>query len=118
MWAWLSYWKMKEREAKIEWQNQLQQGYYHYVCDKLLQLCPTLCDLMDSSLSGSSIHGILQARILEWVVMPFPGNLPDPGINIVSLTSAVLAGSFFTARAILETIIGVILIACIFKLMC
>ena len=31
----------------------------------------TLCDPMDHSLPGSSVHGILQARILEWVVMPF-----------------------------------------------
>ena len=37
---------------------------------KSLQSCLTLCDPMDSSLSGSSVHGILQARILEWVVMP------------------------------------------------
>ena len=33
-------------------------------------LCPTLCDPMDCSLPGSSVHGILQARILEWVAMP------------------------------------------------
>ena len=35
------------------------------------QLYPTLCDPMDSSLPGSSVHGILQARILEWVAIPF-----------------------------------------------
>ena len=35
------------------------------------QSCPTLCDAMDYSLPGSSVHGILQARILERVVMPF-----------------------------------------------
>ena len=35
------------------------------------QLCPTLCDPMDCSLPGSSVHGILQVRILEWVAMPF-----------------------------------------------
>ena len=35
------------------------------------QLCPTLCDLMDCSPPGSSIHGILQARILKWVVLFF-----------------------------------------------
>ena len=33
------------------------------------QLCPTLCDVMDCSPPGSSVHGILQARILEWVAM-------------------------------------------------
>ena len=40
---------------------------------KSLQLCPTLCDPMDCRLPGSSIHGILQARILKWVAMPFSG---------------------------------------------
>ena len=35
------------------------------------QLCPTLCDPMDYSLPGSSVHGILQARIVEWVDIPF-----------------------------------------------
>ena len=38
---------------------------------KSLQLCPTLCDPTDCSPPGSSVHGILQARILEWVAMPF-----------------------------------------------
>ena len=37
---------------------------------KLLQLCPTLCNPMDCSLLDSSVHGILQARILEWVAVP------------------------------------------------
>ena len=36
----------------------------------MLQLCLALYNLMDSCLPGSSVHGILQARILEWVVMP------------------------------------------------
>ena len=35
------------------------------------QLCPTLCDSMDCSLPGSSVHGILQARALEWVAISF-----------------------------------------------
>ena len=35
------------------------------------QSCPTLCNNMDSSPPGSCVHGILQARILEWVVIPF-----------------------------------------------
>ena len=38
---------------------------------KVAQLCPTLCDPMDCSPPGSSVHGILQARILEWVAIPF-----------------------------------------------
>ena len=40
------------------------------VCAPSLQSCLTLCDLMDSSPPGSSVHRILQARILEWVAMP------------------------------------------------
>ena len=39
------------------------------VSPKSLQSCPTLCDPMACSLPGSSVHGILQARILEWVAM-------------------------------------------------
>ena len=42
---------------------------------------PTLCDPMDCGLTGSSVHRILWARILEWVAFPSPGNLPDPGIE-------------------------------------
>ena len=38
---------------------------------KLLQSCSTLCDPMDYSLPGSSVHGVLQARILEWVAISF-----------------------------------------------
>ena len=41
------------------------------VCAKPLRSCPTLCNAMDCSPPGSSVHGILQARILEWVAMPF-----------------------------------------------
>ena len=70
--------------------------YSGILCVKLLQLCPTLCDPMDCTLSGFSIHGILQARILEWVAMLPPGDLPNPGIKSVSLLSPALAGRFFT----------------------
>ena len=38
---------------------------------EVTQSCPTLCDPMDCSLPGSSIHGISQARVLEWVVISF-----------------------------------------------
>ena len=41
----------------------------------------TLCDPMDCGPLGSSVHGILQARRLEWVAIPFSGDLPDPGIE-------------------------------------
>ena len=44
------------------------------------QSCLTLCNPKDDSLPGSSVHGILQARILEWV-FPSPGTLPETGIE-------------------------------------
>ena len=50
---------------------------------------------MDCSLPGSSVHGILQARILEWVVMPSSRGLSDPRIEPVSLLSPALTGRFF-----------------------
>ena len=42
-------------------------------CAKLLQSCPTLCDPVDHSPPGSSVHGIFQARIQAWVACPCPG---------------------------------------------
>ena len=45
------------------------------------QSCPTLCHPMDYSPPGSSVHGILQARILEWIAFPFLGDLPNPSIE-------------------------------------
>ena len=54
---------------------------YVYVCAKSLQLCLTLYDPVDCSTPGSSDHGILQARILEWEPCPSLGDLPDPGIE-------------------------------------
>ena len=47
----------------------------------LAQLCLTLCDPMDCSPPGSSVHGILQARILEWVAIPISKDIPDPEIE-------------------------------------
>ena len=61
------------------------------MCAKSLQSCATLCNPVDCSQPGSSVHGFLQGRIqesewagiLEWV----PGDLPDPGIEPVSPAS-------------------------------
>ena len=61
------------------------------VCVKSLQSCPTLCDAMDCSLPGYCAHGTLQARILEWVAVPSPGDLPDPEIEPASFTSPASA---------------------------
>ena len=59
-----------------------------YTCKNLTEIlvlvaqsCPTLCDPMDCSLPGSSVHKIFQARILEWVAISFSRDLPNPGIE-------------------------------------
>ena len=62
------------------------------VCTKSLQSCLILCDPMDCGPPGSSVHGILQARILQGVACPPPGDL-DPGIEPTSLTSPALISS-------------------------
>ena len=51
------------------------------------QLCSTLCSLMDCSPPGSSVHGIFQAGILEWVAFLSPGDLSNPGIKLSLLHS-------------------------------
>ena len=68
---------------------------YLTVCCLVTKLCPTFCNPMDCSPPGSSVHGISQARFLEWVAFPPPGNLPNPGIEP---ESPALAGEFFTAE--------------------
>ena len=69
---------------------------------KLFQSCLTLWDPIDCILPGSSIHGSLQARILEWVAIPPSGDLHDPGMEPMSLTSPALADEFFTTSVTWE----------------
>ena len=56
----------------------------HAATDKSLQSCPTLCDFMDCSLPGSSLHGIFQARVLEWVVIAFVSKVMSLLFNMLS----------------------------------
>ena len=58
---------------------------------------------MITTIPGSSVHGILQAKILQWVAIPFYGDLPNPGIEPGSVASAALAGGFFTTSVTWET---------------
>ena len=59
------------------------------------QSCLTLYDPVNCSPPGSSVHGIFQARTLEWVAIPTPGDRPEPGIEP---TSPTLAGKFLPLR--------------------
>ena len=60
-----------------------------------LQSCPSLCNPVDRSPPGSSVHRILQARILEWAAL-LQGIFPTQGWKPTSLKSPALAGKFFT----------------------
>ena len=80
----------------LTWPSSYKDAGYMglaHVCAKLLQLCLTLCHPVDSSLPGSSVRGIFQARILELVAFSFL-DLPDPGTEPESLTSPALAAGF------------------------
>ena len=65
---------------------------------KLLQSCPILCDPMDCSPPGSSVHGILQARILEWVAMSSSRGSSQPRDRTHLFCSSCTACKFFTAE--------------------
>ena len=74
--------------------------YHKYVLRaESFWLGPTLCDPMDHSLAGSSVHEILQARILEWLPCRSPGDLPNSGIEPSSLISPTLASRPITTSA-------------------
>ena len=59
---------------------------------------------MDCSLRSSSVHGIFQAIILDWVAISYSRDLPDPGIKPVSVVSAALAHGFFMISATWEAV--------------
>ena len=73
--------------------------YMCCVCAKSLQSCPTLHNFMDYSPPGSSVHGILQARILEWAVISSSRESSRHGSNPRLLRFGHLAGRFFTTIA-------------------
>ena len=85
------------------WCHHIEDILKHRNLDIISFMCCYLCaqyisillNPVDYSPSGSSVHEILQARILEWVAFPAPGDLPDPGIEPISLGSPALAGRFF-----------------------
>ena len=67
--------------------------YSSRLSDALLCLAVSnSCNLRDYSPPVSSIYGIFQARILEWVAFPTSGDIPQPGIEPMSIASPTLAG--------------------------
>ena len=86
-------------------QHQLQEGCVrtHQVSEcvcacSVPQLWALFVTPMDGSRQGSSVYGILQARILEWVAIPFSRDLLHPGIEPTSPVTSGLAGKFITTE--------------------
>ena len=78
--------------------------FYVYIplkSSEVAQLYPTFCDPMDYSLPGSSVHGIFQARILEWVAMPFSRGSSQPRDQT---RVSHIAGRLFTLWATREVL--------------
>ena len=67
--------------VRLECVYSLQSKSACVLCAKSFHSYPALCDPMNCSLPDSSVHGILQARMLERVAIPSPGDLPNPGIE-------------------------------------
>ena len=66
-----------------EWEKNIECIYTMQRCANSPQSCPTVCDPVDCSPPGSSLHGILQARVLEWVVASLlQGIFPTQGLNL------------------------------------
>ena len=94
----------------------IKQNQFHFLIRRMLNTNAVLCcaalshiscvqlfvTSMDCSPAGSSLHGVFQARVLEWVAISSsrgsPGDLPNPRIEPASLSSPALAGRFFTTR--------------------
>ena len=83
----------------IQWKLIKISGY---VSAQSLQLCPTLCNPVDCSLPGSSVHGILLARTVEWVAMPSSRGSSSSWDQTHVCCVSWIAGRFFTHWATLD----------------
>ena len=68
--CWSLAWRILSITLLIEG-NNFSKKFLHSVIVLVAQSCLTLCNIMDYSLPGASVHGIPEARILEWVAIPF-----------------------------------------------
>ena len=107
----LIFYKYQEQQKRsVKWSVpfklfKLYNIYYIYICTiyiymhaKSLQYCLTLCNLTDYSPPGSSLHGSLQARILELVAMPSFSRSSWPRDQTYNSYGSCIAGRFFTTE--------------------
>ena len=72
--------KSKAGQEPMKFVLEVEEGKLklYAIESEIAQLCPTLCDPVDCSLPGSSVNGIFQARVLEWVAIAFPRGSSPP----------------------------------------
>ena len=91
LWRWQRHWEQRCMKNTVS--RNVKMGKVEVL---VAPSCPTLCNPMDCSPPGSSVHGILQARTLEWVAMPFSRGSSWPTDHI---QVSCIAGGFFTIQA-------------------
>ena len=87
--SYLAEWKVNQSQSSW-WKSESEK--WKKVKMKSLGSCPTLCDHMDCSLPGSSIHSIFQARVLEWIAISFSRGSSQPRYQ--SQVSRIAGGCF------------------------
>ena len=93
-----SFWQMG-------WKNHLSTGIFICMPTESPQSFLILCNPMDCSLPGSTVHGILQARILEWVAIPFSRGSSGPRDLTCIFCGSCISCRFFTTEPLGKLII-------------
>ena len=85
----------------VQGRMSCSQYVYQFVCEccEVTQSCLTLCDPMDCSLPGSSIHGIFQARIQEWVAISFSKGSSPPSQQVF-VSAQAASGTFLCGQGL------------------
>ena len=104
--TWLSNWTATGLYIYSPW-------WWWWWCE-VTQSCPTLCDPMDCSSPGSSIHGILQARILEWVAISFSRGSSQPRDQTQVSCIAGRHFNFWATREALCIYVSIYIYKCIY----
>ena len=80
------------------WPMRAQWNLFYLLLLLFSQSRPTLANPMDYTLPGSSVHGISQAKILEWAAISYSSDLPNSGMEPAALQVSCMAGRFFTTE--------------------
>ena len=96
--SWVPFLLTWDPSESLSWPYLTHLSLPGCCCSLVTQSCPILCDLMDCSPPGSSAHGILWARILEWVAISCPRGSSQPRDRICVSCGSCIAGGLFTTE--------------------